>query len=269
MSCEKSWLVKLTAVTAICFCLMSTLKGQSNVHPWAPAPELIFTNTVGFHYAYVDGQSYLGFDQQMIWDNQALQAELELTRDQRRELLDMKLDYDERAGQYHVKIKKANAKILNLGNGGHNLNEDAKKELLSLHKEFVKMRKEAMEQIDKVLLPHQRELKVQLAVKRFIGQGFFQILANPSIQRQFKFDNETKQRFAKKRKELEARLQAEMAELVRTAHDEILAELDGDARDMAEKLLDQYEYLERAKDLELLLYDRFFMKPRRAKDDEN
>ena len=62
-----------------------------------------------------------------------------------------------------------------------------------------------------------------------MSQGFVRFISNGSIQKQLKMDNETKTRIAKKKKELEARLQSEMAELVRKAHDELLAELDGDA----------------------------------------
>jgi len=265
-----SWILGIP-MAVICFCFLSSANGQnfgwSNAQPpmvsSVPLPVTYYSNAYGGYNVY-GGNS----QQQMVWDNQVLQAELELTRDQRRALLDVKLDYDERVGHHRLKMQKAQAKVYRLVNGKHELDKDAQKRFTELQQEMAKMRAEANEQVDEVLLPHQRELKVRLAGERIMSQGFVRFISNGSIQQQLKMDNETKQRIAKKKKVLEARLQGEMAELIRKAHDELLAELDGDARDMAEKMLDQYEYSEKANGIALLQYDRYFMKKRKKKDDE-
>lgn len=263
-----NWNIGL-ASAVICFCFISTATGQSWSSPQPPMVSSVPLSNAYFSSAYGSYNVYGGnYQQQMVWDNQVLQAELELTRDQRRALLDVKLDYDERVGHHRLKMQKAQAKVYRLVNGKHELDEEGQKRLAELQKEYMQMREDANAQIDEVLLPHQRELKVRLAGERVMSQGFVRFISNGSIQKQLKMDNETKTRIAKKKKELEARLQSEMAELVRKAHDELLAELDGDARDMAEKMLDQYEYSEKANGIALLQYDRYFMKKRKKKDED-
>jgi len=229
------------------------------------APQAYYPSPAGWQYA----NGFNGNVQQMVWDNQILQAELELTRNQRRALLDLKLDYDERVGHHQLKMQKAQAQVYRLVNGKHELDKDAQKRVAELQQQFMKMRAEENEQVDEVLLPHQRELKVRLAGEKVMSQGFVRFLTNSSIQRQLKMDNETKQRIAKKRKELEEFLQARMAEMVRDAHEELLDELDGDSRAMAEKMLDQYEYSEKANGIALLQYDRYFMKKRKKKEEDD
>jgi len=208
--------------------------------------------------------------QNMIWDNQVLQAELELTRNQRRELLDLKLDFDERMGQERLKIQKMQASVYRIVDGKYEVDKEKQKRLAELQKRVAELRSETTEQIDQVLLPHQKELKARLASEKMMRQsGFSGLLRNPSFQKQLGMDNETKKRLAEKVKELEAKLKGEMVELIAKAHEELIGELDGNSRRMAEELLDQYEYSEKANGMTLLNWDRYFMKKRKVESDDN
>lgn len=209
-------------------------------------------------------------NQKMIWDNQVLQAELELTRNQRRELLDLKLDFDERMGQEQLKIQKMRASVYRIVDGKYEVDKEKQKRLAELQKRVAELRSETTEQVDKVLLPHQKELKARLASEKMMRQsGFVGLLRNPSFQKQLGMDAEAKKSLAAKIKELEAKLKGEMVELIANAHEELVDELDGDSRRMAEEMLDQYEYSEKASGMTLLNWDRYFMKKRKVEDDDS
>jgi len=245
--------------------LSRAISGDMDIITYSQPQTFLYGSYMGATEYWQQGMS----GGQMVWDNQTLQAELELTRAQRRELMELKLDFDERVGHQQLKIQKMQASVYRLENGQYKVDKEAQKKLAELQERVAEMRAEATEQADKVLLPHQKELKVRLAGEGIMRQsGFVRFLTNSSIQRQLGMDAETKKRISEKTKELEQRLQAEMSELVRKAHDDLLRELDGDARSMAEEMLEKYEYTEKANGIALLQYDRYFMKKRTEKSED-
>lgn len=203
-----------------------------------------------------------------IWDDRIMQAQLELSREQRRELLELKLEYDEVMGDLQLKMSKLSAnQYTRADNGTYIPNKDVQKEVAEVRKRMSEINSDFGEKADKVLLPHQRKIRREAGMAKLVRSGLIQQLSAGTLDRHLKITPEQRKRIAERKKELDRKLKDQVAEMFAEIKDEMLEELDGEQREIIERAFEQYEYRADKNTFSLLGYETYFLKPKKKKEE--
>lgn len=177
--------------------------------------------------------------------NPSVQKDLELVGDQLKQVQDLQAEFSQQMKDQIGDISK----------GG--LNKDRLKDLPAL---MAKLKSQQREQMESMLLPHQIQRLQQVALQTHMKQaGTAGVLASDKVAEELGLTNDQIERLKKRNKEINAKLQEDMAKLKEKAKEELLKELSLDQRTKLKEMTgDKYE--PQSKDWE----DRFkrFRRPR-------
>ena len=202
--------------------------------------------------------------QTKLWNDRAKQRELEMTREQRQKLLEIKLDYEDAVEELRREVVELSEKRYErkLSSGGLVYLESQREirlQIQELEKRIAEIGVEYSTEANRVLLPFQRRILSELAVRRLISQGFILQMTSGRLDRLLDIDPQQKKRIQAKKKEMENRMQEAIAKLLVEFKEEILAELDSKQRDIVRNALEDYEY-RTPNDGALLRFELFFFK---------
>lgn len=150
-------------------------------------------------------------------DNPGIQHEIELDKDQLKQLRDINKEFSERISEQVRELTS-----------GQNMNPERGRELSTLIQEMNEEKKQRMET---VLLPHQFERLRQIALQVQMKQeGEAATLASEKVAEALGIDDEQKKRLEARAAEIRKELEEKIARLREEARDELLGELSGDQR---------------------------------------
>ena len=201
-----------------------------------------------------------------LWDDRVLQKQLELTKQQRRQLIEIKIDYDDVVGDLQLKIKELNGKQYTYGtNGSYQVNKEVQQQLRDLRKQITAVNRDFLDKADDVLLPHQRKIRGQVRLKRNLkSRGFIQQLSSGGLDQYLDISPDQKARIVAKKKEIDERLKKEIAKLLRNAKNEIVRELEESQRKRVREIFEDYEYRADRSTISILQYELYYLKPRKT-----
>ena len=204
--------------------------------------------------------------QTKLWNDRALQKELEMTRDQRQELLEIKLDYEDAVEALQREIDTLSKKkyITRLSSDGLTYLEDQpeiRKQINKLTKQISEIGKEYSNKANRLLLPFQRQLIAEYALKRLISESFIVPMTRGRLSVVLDISPKQEKRIQEKKTEMEKRMKEVVAEMLNEFKEELLDELTPQQREVMQSALEDYEYSD-AKNLDILRFELFFYKKR-------
>lgn len=202
--------------------------------------------------------------QNKLWDDRALQRELELTREQRRKLIEIKIDFEDAVAELRQQLKEIQANRYTYNsNGTVTWNKDVQQQTQDLQKQIRKVTEAHSKLAEDVLLPHQVDIRQQVRFEKSIAQGFIQQLSSGQLNRFLDLSQDQRKRITEKKQKLDQRMKESIARMMVELKDELLRELDPEQRRTAREILENYEYRADGRSLSPLQYERTYMKKKK------
>ena len=182
-------------------------------------------------------------EEQPIWSDSWLQKKLDMTRDQRRQIFEIKMDYEQA-------IEELQKESRDLSNNPFTKNEDGewvidsnkKKRIRELKTRRQSITQEFSARAEKVLLPHQIKTRNQIRFGKIISKGFIRQLSGGRLDVKLDISPAQKKKLNSIKSEYNQKINEAIANLMDEAKEEMLKSLDRKQRDSARDLIKEYEY---------------------------
>ncbi len=215
------------------------------------------------NYSY--GSSYNYNNQRLVWNDRNLQKKLDLTRTQRRDLSEIKIDYEDAIEDLQQEAKKLSAKrYTRKENGGYTLNKEVQDQITQINAQMKEVTNEFVAKADKILLPHQRETQKQIRFSQVIAPGFIKQLTSGALDSHLDISPAQKKQLKKLKKELDTKMRESIAKLMDEIKEELVDELDPAQRRRAREILKEYEYRNNPASFSILQYESYFFKKKKS-----
>jgi hypothetical protein len=220
------------------------------------------------------GQGYYNYgyqygNQNMLWDDRVLQRQLELTQQQRRDLIELKIQYDDEFGDLQLKIQQLQSNMYRrLENGSYEYDKETQKQVAKFQQDLTQLKNDAVIKSKTVLLPHQKQQMVRISSLKMIqSRGFTNQLVNGTLATHLELTAEQKKKLQAKKRELEIKMGETIVEMLKDSHEEMLRQLTADQRRQAEEVLDLFEYSNKnSSSISMFNYEPYFLQRKPKKD---
>ncbi len=182
--------------------------------------------------------------QKFLWDDTQMQTKLDLSKAQRRDLIELKIRFEEAKGPIDEKLKEVRKKMRTAYRDPEAMKTiqiDQKK----LQDELNEVKKELFSESMGVLLPHQaKNFRLTGLSKEIQRMGVFNTLLSGTHGKSLVKDSKQKKKIEELRNEFNAKLSEMVEEALEDANKKILKELDRDERGELDSALEGFEYKE-------------------------
>ena len=201
---------------------------------------------------------------QLLWNDRNLQKKLDLTRAQRRDLMEIKLDYEDSVEDLQQELNTLNTKRYKKNEkGSYVLNPEVTQQIQDVNKKLREIATDFRARAEKVLLPHQKDTHKQIQFSRLISQGFIRPLTAGSLDSYLEITPEQKKRLKKIKKELDNKMKQSIAEIMDDIKNALLEELSPQQRRKAEEMFKEYEYRGDPTVFSMLQYEMYYFKKKK------
>ena len=183
-----------------------------------------------------------GNQSKFLWDNIDLMNQVEVTRDQRREFIELKLDFEEATNSLKKSIQKMQRTQYEMVDGKWKKKEGIADEIKEMQKELNDLTKEYKTKADNVLLPHQKELRSRAQLVKSLGGKKLEPLISRRLTQHLELTDEQQKRIDKIASAANRKLAEQVLRTFKDSEKEILKELTREQREKFEALFTDQSY---------------------------